>query len=65
METLIAAYVLGIGIPEWPIGVAGENVFGFNLFAGMFFWPLMLCALVLYGLYDLIRKVVRKFRAEK
>jgi hypothetical protein len=65
METLIVAYVLGIGIPGWPIGVAGENVFGFDLFAGMFFWPLMLCALVIYGLCDFIRKVARKFRAEK
>jgi hypothetical protein len=44
------------------IGLAGEDVFGFDFVGGAFLWPLMLCALILYGIYSLIRAVVRKFR---
>jgi hypothetical protein len=48
----------------WIIGIAGEDIFDFDLFGGAFLWPLMLCAIIIYGICSLIRAVVRKFRIE-
>jgi hypothetical protein len=59
---LFVAYALGILLPGLIVGAVGEDVFNYSLAAGMFLWPLMLCALLLYGIYTLIRAVVRTFR---
>jgi uncharacterized membrane protein len=64
METvgmILVIYVMGL-LPGILIGFAGEDVFGYGMPGGMFLWPLMLCALLLYSIYSLIRAVVRTFR---
>jgi hypothetical protein len=58
---ILVIYAVGI-LPGILIGFAGEDVFGYGMPGGMFLWPLMLCALLLYGIYSLIRAAVRTFR---
>jgi hypothetical protein len=59
---ILALYVMGIMLPGALVGYIGEEVFGYDSVGGMFLWPLKLCALLLYGIYSLIRAVVRTFR---
>jgi hypothetical protein len=60
--TILALYAIGIIFPGPMIGFVGEIVFDYGAIGGMLLWPLMLCALLLYSVYSLIRAVVRKFR---
>jgi hypothetical protein len=61
---IIVFYLVGIILIGWMIGLAGETIFDFDGYGGTFLWPLMLCVLIIYGIYALIRAVVRKFRIE-
>jgi hypothetical protein len=66
METfsgILVLYALGLAFPGILIGIWGEDVFDYGFVGGMFLWPLMLCALLLYSVYSLIRAVVKKFRS--
>jgi uncharacterized membrane protein len=58
---ILVIYMIGL-LPGILIGFAGEDVFDYGIVGGIFLWPLVLCALLLYGIYILIKAVVRKFR---
>jgi hypothetical protein len=63
MEIFVAIlliYMVGMPIPGISIGGAGEDVFRFSFMGGIFLWPLMLCALLIYGIYTLFRAVIKK-----
>jgi hypothetical protein len=57
---LISVFYLAVAITLGQlIGLAGEDGVGFDFVGGAFLWPLMLCALILYGIYSLVKAVVR------
>jgi chromate transport protein ChrA len=59
---IIVSYIIGATTVGWLTGLEGEKVFGFNWVWGLFLWPLMLCMLLIYRIYDLFRKVIKTFK---
>jgi hypothetical protein len=59
---ILVFYLVGVIFIGWMIGAAGEITFDFDDLGGTFLWPLMLCTLIIYGIYTLIRAVVKKFK---
>jgi hypothetical protein len=54
-----ALYAVFLVLVGWMIGIAGEDVFNFDWRAGAFLWPLVLCGLIVYGIFCLIKAIVK------
>jgi hypothetical protein len=61
IATLFVFHLAAIITFGWIIGYFGELIFGFDSIAGELLWPLVLCALLLYGIYTFFKAVVEKF----